>query len=965
MIIRNKFNGYSADGTRLYPAGGGGGPTTNYTQTSNIPDYARPYVEQMLGATQRQLFTGQVDPKTGLMAPTGFSEFTPYGATYQKDANGNPLRDAQGRILYTNTAADQARAAVAGPSVGQQIAQNRMYNYVAPRQTQDASNIAAQLAGRAVAAGQYNPMQAQSYLLGGPQQVHTGSFTTPGTAQRYMSPYMQNVVQQQQREAQRQGDVAASNRAAQAIGAGAFGGSRQAIENAEANRNLATQLSDIQGQGLQNAYQSAQGQFNTEQGAGLTAQQSNQQANLNAAIQNQQALQKAQTETEASRQFGANLGLQGINAATQNANLLGQMGQQQYGQDIGSIQALNTMGGQDQAQQQALINQQVQNYATNQQYPLMQLGVMSNMLRGLPMQSTNTQMYQQQPSLFNQAAGAVGTGLSLAKDYKTLNSAKGGAIKLAPGGIATGVPAGKLEAELRGPQFSDQELQKKASDPQTDQATKDLVTAEQARRSGLRSGAKAMAPGGIVAFAGKDGSEVKEDEKDKIENTVEQNVISKLLGNPDLLSRRPETSGGIAAAPAPAPAEAAPVDAAPTMMNASKLATAQGKTPAPAGIAAATDDSPISGVSSRLPADLQSELSLLSDQQDKYDLLRKSTVPQEVERKRAERIALGLPSYYDTEKTNVQNKQVALKEQAKSDAEDRLHKFLIVWGRTPGSVLKGVIEGGYDLAHQQELDKKEQRKQANELDGILSHLNESEYLRQIGDMDGAEKAINEAGEKYYKLGVEKAKIKADYNIKMMDQATKMEIAQLKAEVASAKTGSKAPDLQVIDQLFHTLVGEGKPADAKTYHAAIAEYYKSYKPAGALGAAVIGQTYKPEELDIKKRLADLEAANTTLKDQLTQATVGKTTAETQGKIQENVDDALRSKENRAAIADAGDKGYRGKKGKEAEALKRQDIADSIRSQSKPAAASKPAEPKKDDKKDDKSNRAKADEILKAK
>jgi len=835
MIIRNKFNGYSADGRRLYNMGGGGGPTSNYTQTSNIPEYARPYVEQMLGATQRQLFTGDIDPKTGVMKPTGFSEFTPYGATYKKDSKGNPLRDAQGRILYTNTEADQARAAVAGPAVGQQIAQNRMYDYASPRQTQDASNIAAQLAGRSVGASQYDPLRAQSYLLGGPQQVRTGSFTDRGVADRYMSPYMQNVVRQQQREAQRQGDIAASNRTAQAIGANAFGGSRQAIVDAEAQRNLLQQLGDIEGQGLQQAYQNAQGQFNTEQGVGLTAQQANQQANLNAAIQNQQALQKAQAESEASRQFGKNLGLQGLNTAGQNAALLGQMGQQQFGQDIGAIQALNTMGAQDQAQQQALINQKVQNYATGQQYPLMQLGVMSNMLRGLPMQSTNTQMYQQQPSMFNQLAGAAGTGLALAKDYKTYQgmpgSKKGGVIKLAPGGIATGVPAGKLAAELKGPQFSDDELQKKATDAQTDQATKDLVTAEQARRAGLRSGVKGMAPGGIVAFAGKDGSEVKEDEKDKLEKTVEDNVLAKLLGNPDLLSRRPETSGGIAPAAPPA------VDVVPVAgtMDASKLATAQGKNPA--GITAAVSDAiPISGVSPKTALDLKTELDYLEEARDKDATLMKSTVPQEVERRRGEKAALGLPSFYDTEKTNVQNKQTALKEQAKSDAEDRLYRFLMVWGRTPGSELKGIIEGGYDLSHQQELSKKEQRKMANELDAAMSHLNEAEYLRQIGDMEGAEKAIKEAGERYYTNATNIAKIKADYNIKLMDQATKMEIAQLKAELSAAKTGSKAPDLQVIDQLFHTLVGQGKPANANTYHQAIKEFYVQYKPQGALIAS---------------------------------------------------------------------------------------------------------------------------------
>ena len=61
MRIPNKFNGYSADNRRLYP-GGGGGPSSTTSYQTNIPEYARPYVETMLGATQRQVFTGGTSP---------------------------------------------------------------------------------------------------------------------------------------------------------------------------------------------------------------------------------------------------------------------------------------------------------------------------------------------------------------------------------------------------------------------------------------------------------------------------------------------------------------------------------------------------------------------------------------------------------------------------------------------------------------------------------------------------------------------------------------------------------------------------------------------------------------------------------------------------------------------------------------------------------------------------------------
>jgi len=118
--------------------------------------------------------------------------------------------------------------------------------------------------------------QTAGTIAGTPQ---TTSFTAPGTAAAYMSPYQQNVVDIQQREAQRTADIASTQRGANAAQAGAFGGSRQAIMDAEAARNLAIQKGDIQATGLQSAFKSAQDQFNAEQNAALAGKT----LNLNAA----------------------------------------------------------------------------------------------------------------------------------------------------------------------------------------------------------------------------------------------------------------------------------------------------------------------------------------------------------------------------------------------------------------------------------------------------------------------------------------------------------------------------------------------------------------------------------------------------------------------------------------------------------------------------------------------------------
>ena len=177
---------------------------------------------------------------------------------------------------------------------------------------------------------------------------------------------------------------------------------------------------------------------------GLQAQQLNQAAQLQAQQQAlgqrgqmaQFGLQGAQAADQ-SRQFGANLGLQGLQQQLAAAGTLGQLGQTQYGQQVGNINLQNQLGAQQQQQQQNILNQQIQNYATAQQYPMLQLGNMSNLLRGLPMQSTTVQGYQAQPNSLTQLGGLGLTAAGIA-GMTGIGKAKGGRIKenTRPAGLA-------------------------------------------------------------------------------------------------------------------------------------------------------------------------------------------------------------------------------------------------------------------------------------------------------------------------------------------------------------------------------------------------------------------------------------------------------------------------------------------------------------------------------------------------
>ena len=371
------MSGYMGGGD----SGGGGGPQTSTSYNTNIPEYARPYVEQMLGSAQEEIFNYSEQPE------------------YSKGIFGGPGRRIGTKRVptsikgYTPFSNDPSAYFAEASPMQQQSYQQAAGLGVAP-QLAGATGMAAEAGLRGLDA-RYGPGQ------------FSGNTFDQGAAQYYMDPYMQSVVDIQQQEAQRQADIAGTQRGAQAVQSGAFGGSRQAIMEAEAAKNLAAQKGAIQATGSQAAYQQAQQQFN----------------------QDMARRQAAEQMYEQSRQYGAGLGMQGLQTALQSAGALGQLGQTQYGQQVGNIELQNRLGTQQQQAQQAIINQQIQDYATKQQYPMMQLANMSNLLRGMPMQSATTQTYQASPSGLSQIAGLGATALGAYGASGGFKGAKGGSVK--------------------------------------------------------------------------------------------------------------------------------------------------------------------------------------------------------------------------------------------------------------------------------------------------------------------------------------------------------------------------------------------------------------------------------------------------------------------------------------------------------------------------------------------------------
>jgi hypothetical protein len=233
---------------------------------------------------------------------------------------------------------------------------------------------------------------------------------TGANVQQYMSPYMNEVVARQQADAQRQSDIARQTQGAQAARSGAFGGSGNMLANNQLNAQLARQKGDIYAQGQQQAFQNAQQQFNQSQAQNQAAAQLNAQQG----------------------QFGAGLGLQGLQTALTSANALGSLGNQQYQQNMGVNALQNQYGLQQQAQMQKDIDTKYSDFQNYQNYPYKQLGFMSDIIRGVPLTQTGSSVYQAPPST---AQTVASLGLGAAGISKLWNGANGGVAMSNGGGL--------------------------------------------------------------------------------------------------------------------------------------------------------------------------------------------------------------------------------------------------------------------------------------------------------------------------------------------------------------------------------------------------------------------------------------------------------------------------------------------------------------------------------------------------
>jgi hypothetical protein len=249
--------------------GGGGGNSTQTSYSTNLPEYAKPFYEELLKQTGKQVYSTDTEGNV-----TGVNPYTPY--TGERVAAFSPGQTAvQGEVAGMKTPG-QFGSAASGLNLGQTMG---------------------------FGAGAAGLGQAFSY-----DPSKTPIFSR-SAASYYADPYASGVTDIAVREAERKGELDKTAGALGAINRGTFGGARNTLMQAEQQRNLNQNIGDIRAKGAEQAYQNAQQQFNADVNRQQQAQQ------YGASLGSQIGLAGLQAGIDTSGKQGA------LGAAEQTANL--------------------------------------------------------------------------------------------------------------------------------------------------------------------------------------------------------------------------------------------------------------------------------------------------------------------------------------------------------------------------------------------------------------------------------------------------------------------------------------------------------------------------------------------------------------------------------------------------------------------------------------------------------------------
>ena len=342
-------------------SGGSSKPAvTNNYQSNDMPAEYKPYFSNMMTRAEAQSLT----------------PYQPYG--------GQRIADTNADVLASR---DMAREIAISGQPG----------------TQEAMDIT-----RGGVAGADKYSAASPYKFTQFEYDNPEMFTGENIS-RYMSPYMQSVVDIEKRNAMKEYQQANQKRAADAVFGGAFGGSRAGVQQAMAESDYLNRAGDIQSKGLQSAFDSAASLFEKDRAAKY-------QTDAARAAE----LDRVQSGQSAENLNRDRLGMEGLTFKSQQAQQLADLEEKARAGDMQAAALLETVGKAGMQDEQARFDMAYQDFLRQQEYPRQQLSDYSAILRGLPLAAVGTTTgtttaTPAQPSGLQQLLGAGTSALGLYK----------------------------------------------------------------------------------------------------------------------------------------------------------------------------------------------------------------------------------------------------------------------------------------------------------------------------------------------------------------------------------------------------------------------------------------------------------------------------------------------------------------------------------------------------------------------
>ena len=431
--------------------GGGGQNTTSTTQIETLPEELVPFYEDLLDRGTYESLTGYTTYPGRRLA-----EFDPYeGGAQEAYAEmalaGTPesFREAQSLAREAAIGSPYQRAMTADQATEEMMRGVGEYRRNRP-QFADIRTGAVDFTTKATQED-YLADQAGLTALGGEDvgDIGVAGFGDEGILESYMNPYQQNFLDVQKDLAREESEKAANQIAAQAAMSGGLGGYREGVMQSERERNLGTQLGEIQSRGDMENYLQARQAFAADRAAQYETDVANRQAALQFGEADRQAafqdLAQARSAFEQDRQANiqraeynraglgeaAQLGMQGYQTLGQDVDRRMMAGQRmsdltgtRQAMDVGRLGQLEAAGQRRRALAQQGLDIGYQDFLRQQTFPREQLNLYSSMLRGLPVGPGQSQVvYGNQPSAAQQLVGAGISGIGL---YNAMSGGGGG-----------------------------------------------------------------------------------------------------------------------------------------------------------------------------------------------------------------------------------------------------------------------------------------------------------------------------------------------------------------------------------------------------------------------------------------------------------------------------------------------------------------------------------------------------------